>query len=185
MSIATPRGRLVALAILVAAGLAVAVTFAWCSRTPAEVRANEALLAAVPRYPGAVEVERHSTPYNFADGVSLISPATGWNTTVTYRAPVGTTPSDIWGFYEGALGEDWQRRVATTPIVRLDGSMPALGGGASPTPRATAEVVGEHQSLYFCRGEARLGVGVDNLEQLGVFEIGVDVSWAEAGIRGC
>lgn len=167
---------------LVVVGLAVALVFAWCSRTPDAVRANEAIIAAVGVYPGGAEIERHHTPYNFRDGVSIISPAAGWSTSVTYRAPAGTTPEDILAFYDAVLDEEWVRRVDVTPIMEMSGEVPSASSTATPAP---AVQVGTHEQVYFCRGESRLSVVTDNFDALGTFGLGVNASWAEPGYREC
>lgn len=186
MNIATTRGRLVGLAMLGVMALGAAVILAWCNRTPPEVRANEAILASFPVYPGAMEVERHNTPYNFRDGVSFLSPAQGWSTRVTYRAPAGTTVEEVLAFYEAAPEASWVRSREVIPVMALSGATPPPpGSGVTPTPPPPPVRVGEHVYLSFCDGDARVAVNPDNVQALGQFDVAVDASYAHPGMRAC
>lgn len=185
MSIATTRGRLVALLMLAVLALAAAGLFAWCTRTPPEVRANEAILATFPVYPGAVEVAPHHSAYNFRDGVTFYSPAQGWSTRVTYRVPPGTTEEDVRAFYETAPDPSWRRETEVTPILELSGATPPPpGSSVTVTPPPPPVKVGEVVHLSFCRGDARVGLDTLNVEQNGQFDLGADASYSEPGYRG-
>ena len=185
MSIATIRGRLMAVVMLVLMVTAATAIFAWCSRTPTEVRENEALLATLPVYPEAVEFDRTSTAYNFQDGVTLFSPPEGWGTRVTYAVPPGTTAEDVRAFFESAIDHSWEREVDVIPIMQMSGATPSPpGSSVTVTPQPSVRV-GEVLHLSFCRDGARISLNTDNVLGAGTFDLHADASWAEPGYRSC
>ena len=66
----------------------------------AYVRQNEAILASLPVFPGAVKAHELSTP-EYSNGE--FSDPTGYTTTLVYRVPHGTRGAAVVRFYEHRL----------------------------------------------------------------------------------
>ncbi|HLG11584.1 MAG TPA: hypothetical protein VI876_07490 [Dehalococcoidia bacterium] len=89
------------------------------------VAANEALLAAFPPLPGAVEVSRESMSYTFQDGGLFDSPE-GYGTRVTYQVPQGVLPDDVANHYLRVAGSSWQHKVEFTLMLCRGDSLVAV-----------------------------------------------------------
>jgi hypothetical protein len=74
-----------------------------------EVRRNEAILAALPVFPGAVKTHEYSTP-EYGNGE--FSDPTGYTTTLVYRVPRGTRGAAVIRFYRPRLRRrGWESAV--------------------------------------------------------------------------
>jgi hypothetical protein len=72
------------------------------------VSRNEALVASLPLYPGAVKAHEISTPYVKSEG-GLSSKPDGYTTTLVYRVRTGTPAASVLRFYETRLhGRGWR-----------------------------------------------------------------------------
>lgn len=122
----------------------------------AYVSANERLLASLPRYPGAEEVERTSSPYFRPDDEHDPLPQ-GYTTNVVYELPARVPQRRVIDFYRGELSS-WRSRVEYTPGVDVQTGDERPGAwGAS-----------------FTRSAAAVGVNTDNLIRGRRFELSVD-----------
>ena len=93
------------------AALAAALLLAGCGGVGRRehVRRNEAIIAALPVFPGALKLHEFSTP-QYGNGEA--SGPTGYTTTVVYGVPAGTRGTSVRRFYETRLGrQGWQSSV--------------------------------------------------------------------------
>lgn len=98
-------------AVFVATAVTAAVLLAGCGGVGRRdyIRQNEAVLAALPVFNGAVKTHEFSTP-EYGNGEA--SAPTGYTTTVVYLVPPGTRGASVRRFYEKRLGrEDWRSGV--------------------------------------------------------------------------
>jgi hypothetical protein len=84
------------------------------------IAANEAILSALPRYPGATFLQEISGPVR--GGVDASSPILGYGTTDRYRLPTGSTCR---------TAASWYRRMLTTRRWTLSGFSGDLESGAT------------------------------------------------------
>ena len=61
---------------------------------------NERIIDTLPRYPGAIEVERRTRPTHTSRGLKI---RTGWETVVTYSLPRAGRPRPVIDFYVRVL----------------------------------------------------------------------------------
>lgn len=92
------------------------------------IRENDALIAELPVYPGATEVERVTAP----DRAEENGPIVGYTTRVMFRLPQGATGEEVADFYERRLTGEWDlvesldgpvrnfRRAAAFVSINLD-----------------------------------------------------------------
>lgn len=85
--------------------LTVALLLAGCGGVSQRdyVGRNEAIVAALPVFPGAVKAHEVSTPYVKSEG-GLSTKPSGYMTAVVYRVPRGTRAASVLHFYESRLG---------------------------------------------------------------------------------
>jgi hypothetical protein len=79
------------------------------------IAANEAVLHALPMFPGAERTQTTSAPYFEGDGANV--PIAGYTTKVVFRAPDGTSAEDVVSFFEQELSGDWDSQREESPIV--------------------------------------------------------------------
>ena len=108
------------------------------------LRANDRLVDALPRFPGAQEVTRESAPY-FVDDHADAEPA-GFTTRVVYELPRRVPQRTVVDFYVERL-PGWRSQVDYAPGVDV----------------ATGESRPGAWSATFRRGRSLVGLNTDNL----------------------
>jgi hypothetical protein len=79
------------------------------------VARNEAIVASLPLFPGAVKAHEISTPYVKSEG-GLSTRPSGYTTTLVYRVPRGTSAASVLRFYETRLHRRGWQSVGKAPI---------------------------------------------------------------------
>jgi hypothetical protein len=108
------RRRLLRPAVLIPAlvllSLATGVGYAlWTQLDASRIEANERILAALPVFPGAEEVDRLTR--TTAEGAVPVPDTV--TTTVLFAPPPGVTQADVVEFYVTALAPEWTARTTT------------------------------------------------------------------------
>jgi hypothetical protein len=102
--------------LLTAAG---AVPLAGCGADGEEdEQQNLAILNQLPTFPGARQLEVDTSPY-YGDEEGPFDRAEGHTTSITYRAPGGTTPRELIRFYTSRLEKDWECEVERLGVIDL------------------------------------------------------------------
>jgi hypothetical protein len=130
-------------------------------REKAYLDANEALLKEFPSYPGAMEISRRTMGYRFREG-PFKSPD-GFGTNVTYQLPTDATLEDVIAFFMSNIDSSWRRRLE------------------EPDQRLRLE---EPDHIRFCRGDAQVSINAVNVPDGHRYDVYVDHSFAQPGIRG-
>jgi hypothetical protein len=117
------------------------------------VHRNEALLASLPAFPGAVKVRQASASHGNCG-------PPGYKTRVDYQVPKGTRALDVARFYAAALRRrGWHGGITPEPIFgpapfRKLGKNRGVGYvGGSPLRK-----IGETLGVFFARGDASVSV---------------------------
>ncbi|MGH3022858.1 MAG: hypothetical protein ACRDNI_04310 [Gaiellaceae bacterium] len=106
-------GLLIPAFVLLALGAGIAYA-AWTQLDAGRIEANEQVLASLPAYPGAAEIDRLTQ--TAADG-SLPIPD-DVVTSVLYSPPRDATQADVVEFFVGALTPEWQARTTTVTVAQ-------------------------------------------------------------------
>jgi hypothetical protein len=136
--------------VFVAPALTVALLLTGCGGVSRrdDVRRNEAILTALPVFPGAVKTHEFSTP-QYGNGEA--SDPTGYTTTVVYRVPPAARGASVRRFYESRLGrQGWQSSVL---------------GRSSP---------GAREIVYLRHGKELAIVNTITLRRVGTYTVVVD-----------
>jgi hypothetical protein len=86
---------------------------------------NLAILHELPTFPGARELEVSTDPY-YGDEEGPLDRAEGHTTSITYRAPGGTTQTELVRFYTSRLVNGWDCEVERSREIAI---------GDTPRPR--------------------------------------------------
>jgi hypothetical protein len=120
---------------------------------------NLAILHELPTFPGASEVS--TAPY-YGDEEGPFDRAEGHTTSITYRAPGGTTQRELIRFYTSRLEKDWECEVE-----RL--------GGIDITDAQHPRRLGVQLQLGCTSDTASISVNPDNLtSRTSSFEVAAD-----------
>ena len=79
---------------------------------------NLAILHQLPTFPGARELEVSTAPY-YRDEEGPFDRAEGHTTSITYRAPGGTTQRELIRFYTSRLEQDWKCEVERLGVIDI------------------------------------------------------------------
>jgi hypothetical protein len=90
-------------------------------------RQNLAILQELPTLPGARELEISTAPY-FGDEEGPFDGAEGHTTTITYRAPAGTTQRELIRFYRQRLKTEWECQVERSGVIEITRGRPRRRG---------------------------------------------------------
>ena len=117
------------LAWIVLVTMAGAVPLAGCGADREDdERRNLAILHALPSFPGARELEVSTAAY-YGDEEGPFERAEGHTTTITYRAPGGTTQRELVRFYKARLAKHWQCKVERSGAIDItDAKQPRRRG---------------------------------------------------------
>jgi hypothetical protein len=88
---------------------------------------NLAILQELPTLPGAREIETSTAAY-FGDEEGPFNRAEGHTTTITYRAPAGTTQRELIRFYTERLETKWDCRVERSGVIDITRARPRRRG---------------------------------------------------------
>lgn len=148
-------GALVVVAAVVA--VVVVLTRPGNAKT-AYVHRNEAILASLPLYPGAVKVRQESGSHGDCR-------PRGYGTRVDYRVPKGTRALAVARFYAAALRRHaWHGGITSQPVLgparfgKLGKNRGVGFIGGSPLRK-----IGRTLRVAFVRGDASVEVGTDDL----------------------
>ena len=89
---------------------------AWTQLDASRIEANEDILASLPAYPGAAEIDRLTQ--TAPDGSLPIPDEVV--TTVLYAPPADAEQADVVEFFVAALTPDWQARTTTVAVAEED-----------------------------------------------------------------
>jgi hypothetical protein len=149
--------KLGAVVVLAAVAAVVVLTRPGNGKT-AYVHRNEALLASLPVFPGAVKVRQASASHGNCG-------PPGYGTRVDYQVPKGTRAMAVARFYAAALRRrDWHGSIQSEPILgaapfRKLGKNRGVGlVGGSPLRK-----IGKTLGVFFSRGDARVSVQTDDM----------------------
>lgn len=126
------------------------------------LKANQAILEALPTYASATVKSRSDSPYYLTEQ----GPVSGYTTNVVYRVPTNITDDAVIAFYIQQLGDDWQHCSEQIPVRAI---VPA--GATPPTP------LGFVKNVSFFRVGAEVSVNLDGLGPVtrpNTYEIAVD-----------
>jgi hypothetical protein len=144
--------------VLAAVGAVVVLTRPGNGKT-AYVHRNEALLASLPVFPGAVKVRQASSPRD-----SNCRPS-GYGTIVDYQVPKGTRAMAVVRFYAARLRRrGWHGSIHSEPVFgaapfRKLGKNRGVGFvGGSPLRK-----IGKSLGVAFVRGDASVNIGTDDM----------------------
>ena len=151
-----------ALAWIVLVTMAGAAPLAGCGADREEdEQQNLAILHELPTFPGARELEVSTAPY-YGDEEGPFDRAEGHTTSITYRAPGGTTQRELIRFYTSRLEKDWECEVE-----RL--------GGIDITDAQHPRRLGVQLQLGCTSDTASISVNPDNLtSRTSSFEVAAD-----------
>lgn len=79
---------------------------------------NLTILRQLPTFPGARELEVSTAPY-YGDEEGPVDQAQGHTTSITYRAPRGTTQRELISFYTSRLEKDWDCEVERSGVIDI------------------------------------------------------------------
>jgi hypothetical protein len=150
--------KLGAVIVLAAVAAVVVLTRPGNGKT-AYVHRNEALLASLPAFPGAVKIRQASS-----SRASNCRPP-GYGTIVDYQVPKGTRAMAVARFYAARLRRrGWHGSIQSEPILgaapfRKLGKNRGVGFvGGSPLRK-----IGKTFGVAFVRGDASVNIGTDDM----------------------
>jgi hypothetical protein len=138
--------------VLLVPALAATLSLAGCGGVSRRdyVARNEAIVASLPVFPGAVKTHEVSTPFVKTEG-GLSTRPSGYRTLVLYRVPRGTRGEAVIRFYEARLGRrgwdslDISGSVPVANFTRGRALVAVDAVTATPTGRWTYAIVVDHR----------------------------------------